>query len=280
MTATVTAPAPGREPATVSGPTVFLALLRRDLHVLAHRLGEFLPRTILQPLLLVFVFARVFPEIGQGIGGGAAADRAGGFATLLIAGVIGSVILFQGVQSVALPLVQEFGYTREIEDRVLAPLGVGWVAVAKVASGAIQCLLAALVVFPVARFVPSTPVELTIDWPLLVTFLPLACVASAALGLTFGTVFDPRTVPLLFGVVVVPLTFLGCIYFTWQSLEGIRWLQILVLANPLVYISEGLRAALTPVPAMPLVAIYGVMAGFTALFLALGIRGFKRRVLS
>jgi ABC-2 type transport system permease protein len=279
MTATATTPTADAE-TTVSGPTVFLALLRRDLHVLAHRLGEFLPRTILQPLLLVFVFARVFPEIGQDIGGSAAAGRPGGFSTLLIAGVIGSVILFQGVQSVALPLVQEFGYTREIEDRVLAPLAVGWVAAAKVASGAVQCLIAALVVFPVARFVPSTPVALTIDWPLLATFLPLACVASASLGLTFGTVFDPRTVPLLFGVVVVPLTFLGCIYFTWQSLSGIRWLQVLVLANPLVYISEGLRAALTPVPAMPLPAIYGVMLGFTALFLALGIRGFRRRVLS
>jgi ABC-2 type transport system permease protein len=277
---TATAIEPIADTAGVPGPTVFVALLRRDLYVLAHRLGEFLPRTILQPLLLVFVFARVFPEIGQGIGGGAAADRAGGFATLLIAGVIGSVILFQGIQSVALPLVQEFGYTREIEDRVLAPLSVGWVAVAKVASGSIQCLIAALVVFPVARFVPSTPVALTIDWPLLLTFLPLACVASAALGLTFGTVFDPRTVPLLFGVVVVPLTFLGCIYFTWQSLSGIHWLQILVLANPLVYISEGLRASLTPVPAMPLLAIYGVMAGFTALFLFLGIRGFKKRVLA
>ena len=86
--------------------------------------------------------------------------------------------------------------------------------------------------------------------------------------------------PLLFGVVVVPLTFLGCIYFSWQSLEPIRWLQLLVLVNPLVYISEGLRRALTPVPAMPLVAIYGVMLGFTALFLWLGITGFRRRVLS
>ena len=261
----------------VSPAAVFLALLRRDAYVLLHNLGEFIPRTVLQPLLLVFVFTRVFPEIGQGFGGGS--EAASAFSTLLAAGVIGSVILFQGIQAVALPLVQEFGYTKEIEDRILAPLRVEWVAVAKVASGAVQCVLAAIVVFPIARFVPATAVHLTFNWPVVLTMIPLACVMAAALGLTFGTAFEPRTVPLLFGVVIVPLTFLGCIYFTWQSLAAIRWLQILVLANPLVYISEGMRASLTPVGTMNLAAIYGVMAAFTALFLALGIRGFRKRVL-
>lgn len=256
--------------------TAFVALLARDLYVLRHNLREFIPRTVLQPLLLVFVFTYVFPKIGQGIGG----DGDAGFSTMLVAGVLGSVILFQGIQSVALPLVSEFGYTREIEDRVLAPLPVELVAVEKVVAGALQCAIAALIVFPIAYFVPATPVDITYDWAVLLTFIPLACVAAAALGLMFGTMFDPRTVPLLFGIIVVPLTFLGCIYFPWQSLEAIRWLQIAVLANPLVYISEGFRAALTPVPHMSLLAVYPVMTGFTALFLWRGIVGFRQRVLA
>lgn len=122
--------------------------------------------------------------------------------------------------------------------------------------------------------------DITYDWPVLLTFIPLACVAAAALGLMFGTMFDPRTVPLLFGIIVVPLTFLGCIYFPWESLAAIRWLQIAVLANPLVYISEGFRAALTPVPHMSLFAIYPVMTAFTAFFLWRGITGFRQRVLA
>jgi ABC-2 type transport system permease protein len=92
--------------------------------------------------------------------------------------------------------------------------------------------------------------------------------------------FDPRTVPLLFGIIVVPLTFLGCIYFPWQSLETIPWLQYLVLLNPLVYMSEGFRAALTPVAHMSLWAVYPVTLGFTALFLWRGVAGFKNRVLA
>lgn len=258
--------------------TAFRALLARDLYVLRHNLKEFIPRTVLQPLLLVFVFTYVFPKIGQGIGG--AAGTTGAFSTMLVAGVLGSVILFQGVQSVALPLVQEFGYTREIEDRVLAPLPVELVAVEKVVAGALQCLLAAVIVFPIAYFVPATPVHIHYSWLVLLTFGPLACVASASLGLMFGTLFDPRTVPLLFGIIVVPLTFLGCIYFPWQSLEAIRWLQLLVLVNPLVYISEGFRAALTPVPHMSLLAVYPIMAAFTGVFLWRGIEGFKHRVLA
>ncbi|WP_426574404.1 ABC transporter permease [Aquihabitans sp. McL0605] len=280
MTTVATAPTTAALPEapSVSVGGAFLALLARDFYVLRHNLKEFIPRTVLQPLLLVFVFTYVFPKIGQGIGGSAGGSSA--FSTMLVAGVLASVILFQGIQSVALPLVSEFGYTREIEDRVLAPLPVELVAVEKVVAGALQCVIAALIVFPIAYFVPAEPVHITYHWWVLLTLGPLACVAAASLGLMFGTMFDPRTVPLLFGIIVVPLTFLGCIYFPWKSLEAIRWLQIAVLANPLVYMSEGLRAALTPVPHMSLLAIFPVLLAFTAFFLWRGIEGFKHRVLA
>ncbi len=259
--------------------TAFRALLLRDLTVLRKNLKEFIPRTLLQPLLLVFVFTYVFPKIGQGIGGGRGGD-AGTFSTLLTAGVIAIAILFQGIQAVALPLVQEFGYTKEIEDRVLAPLAVELVAVEKVVAASLQCMLAAALVFPIAAIVPATPVHLRINWAILLTLGPLACVMAAAVGLTFGTLFEPRTVPLLFGVIIVPITFLGCVYYSWSALAPIRWLQVVVLLNPLVYISEGFRAALTNSRHMNLGAIYGVVLAFTAFFLWRGITGFKKRVLS
>ena len=255
----------------------FAALLLRDLTVLRKNLGQFLPRTMLQPFLLVFVFTYVFPKIGQGIGGAGGAET---FSTMLVAGVVGLGIMFQGIQAVALPMVQEFGYTREIEDRVLAPMPVWAVAMAKVVSGALNGLFSALLVFPIAAVVPATAVNLDINWPILLTLLPLACYMCGALGLTFGTFFDTRTVPLLFGIVVLPLTFLGAIYYPWQSLQPIRWLQILVLVNPLVYMCEGFRAALTPVSHMSLWAIYPVMIGFCALFTRTGIKNFEKRVLS
>jgi ABC-2 type transport system permease protein len=285
MSTTVAAPAPASPSPVVFVPArspshaarvAFRSLLLRDLVVLRKTLREFIPRTILQPFLLVCVFTYVFPKIGQGVGG----RSASGFSTLLIAGVVGTAILMQGIQSVSLPMVQEFGYTREIEDRVLAPMPVALVAIQKAIWGALAGLFSAALVFPLAAVVPATPVHLHFNWPVLLTLAPLACYMCGALGLTFGTRFDPRTVPLLFGIIVIPITFLGCVYYSWASLETIKWLKILVLFNPLVYMCEGFRAALTNVPHMSLWVIYGALIAFSALFTGLGIGGFKRRVLT
>ena len=270
-------PATGHFELRSTSSSAFKALLLRDFYVLRKNLKEFIPRVILQPLMLVFVFTYVFPKIGSAVGGG---EGAATFSTLLVAGVLGSVILFQGIQAVALPMVQEFGYTKEIEDRVLAPMRVELVAVEKIVAGALQCMVAALIVFPIAYIVPATPVHIHPHWAILLTIGPLACVTASSLGLMFGTLFDPRSVPLLFGVILIPITFLGCVYFPWQALHTIRWLQIAVLLNPLVYMCEGLRAALTNVPSMSLWAIYPMLLAFTTVFVTVGIRYFKKRVLS
>jgi ABC-2 type transport system permease protein len=291
--ATMSVPSPARvvtphvRSATGASRSAFFALLLRDLTVLRKSLKEFLPRTMLQPLLLVFVFLYVFPKIGQGVGGGGGAGGESSFATILVAGVVGLAIMFQGIQAVALPMVQEFGYTKEIEDRVLAPLPVSLVAFAKVVSGALQGLFAALIVFPIAAVVHANQIHihLSVHWLILLTLIPLACLTCSSMGLMFGTFFEPRTVPMMFGVVVLPLTFLGGTYYPWTTLEAVKvggfsWLQTLVLVNPLIYITEGFRAALTTSSHMHLYVVYPALFGFCALFLRMGINGFKQRVLN
>ena len=264
-------PAPGRW-------TTFRALLLRDLVVLDRNLSEFLPNTVLQPLLLVFVFTYVFPTIGQAVGG---EDGAAQFSTLLVGGLVAQAVIYQGIFRVALPLARELDVTNELEDRVMAPASVTVIAVQKIVSGALQSLFAGMVVFPVAAFVPATPLFVTVDWPVLATITPLACIASAALGLTLGTRIDPRSVPLLAGFVALPLAFFGAIFYTWSSLEQIPWLQALVLINPLVYMSEGFRAALAVgVPTMSLPVVYAVLVVFAAVLCVTGVRGFRNRVLS
>jgi ABC-2 type transport system permease protein len=270
-----------------AGRAAFAALLLRDLHVLRRNLKEFLPRTLLQPFLLVFVFLYVFPTIGQGIGGGGGAQGQSAFATVLVAGVVGISIMFQGIQAVAMQLSQEFGFTREIEDRVQAPCPVGLVAVAKVLTGAIQGVLAASIVFPIASVVHARGIHahLTVHWPILVTVIPLACIAFSALGLFLGTKFEPRNMGLMFGFVVLPITFLGGTYYQWTRLSpvkvhGFPWLQTLVLVNPLMYVNEGVRAAVTNAAHMHLYIVYPALLGCCALFLTLGIHGFRKRVLT
>ncbi len=256
----------------------FKALLLRDLTVLDHDLAEFLPNTLTQPAMLVFIFTYVFPRIGQGIGG---SNNAGRFSTLLLGGLVAQSVIFQGLFRVALPLAREFDITNELEDRVLAPTSVKTIAFEKIFAGALQSLFAGLVVFPVAAFLPSTPIYLQAHWLILATITPLTCYTSAALGLTIGTRLAPRLVPLLAGFIALPLGFFGAIFYTWDALTPIAWLKYLVLVNPLVYMSEGFRAGLSiGVVHMALLPVYAALIGFAVLFTVLGVTGFKKQVIS
>jgi ABC-2 type transport system permease protein len=264
----------------------FSALLLRDLKVLRKNLGVFIARTLIQPFLLVFVFLYVFPQIGESVGSSGPGGESA-FATVLIAGIVGLSIMFQGIQAVAMPLANEFGYTKEIEDRVLAPLPVSLVAIGKVVAGAIQGLIAAVIVFPIASVVHARGIhpELAVHWPILLTLIPLSCIMTSSFGLFLGTRIAPRNIGLMFGFIVLPITFLGGTYYPWTSLAAIKlggfpWLQTLVCLNPLIYVTEGFRAALTTVPHMQLYVVYTVLIAFCALFLWAGIKGFCKRVLN
>jgi ABC-2 type transport system permease protein len=293
----MTATAPATDPqieiqgvtrtAFAASRTALGALLLRDLVVLRKNIWEFALRTVIQPFLLCFVFLFVFPQIGQAVGGSGSTGGPSAFATVLVAGVVGISIMFQGVQSVALQMSQEFGFTREIEDRVQAPCPIWLVAIAKVLSGTAQGMLSALIVLPIASVVHSAHVEANVHlhWWVILTLVPLSCIAMSALGLVLGTSFEPRNIGLMFGFVVLPITFLGGTYYEWTRLAPVKvgqwhWLQTIVLVNPLIYVNEGMRAAFTNVPHMHLYIVYPVLIGFCTAFLTVGLRNFRRRVLS
>jgi ABC-2 type transport system permease protein len=247
-------------------------LMQRDARVLRREFMTFLVRTAMQPFLFVFVFAYVQPKIGIG---------QAGFGDVIIPGLVAQSIVFQGIQAVAMPLSVEFSSTREVEDRVLAPLPVWGVAVEKIVFAALQALLAAAVVFPLVYIVPAKRPQLDVNWPILASVLITGSIISASLGLSIGTTVNPRQIGLVFGIIVVPMAFLGAVFYPWAQLHSIRRLQILTLVNPLVYMSEGLRAALTPrlghmQTSFIFLGLLITAAGFTWF----GIRGFLRRVLS
>jgi ABC-2 type transport system permease protein len=152
---------------------------------------------------------------------------------------------------------------------------------------AIQGVLAAAVVLPIAAVVhaPGVSAHLSITWWVVVTLVPLASLAMASLGLVLGTAFEPRNIGLMFGFIILPITFLGGTYYQWEKLApvtvyGLHWLQLLVLVNPLIYVAEGMRAAFTTAAHMPLVVVYPVLVGFCCGFFAFGLHNFRRRVLA
>ncbi len=270
---------------TVQYTRAFFGLFLRDLHVLRRELLPFVIRVCMNPLLFLFVFTVIMPHMSVGAAMNPTAAMSSGadinFSTVLLPGLMAVAIMFSGIAAVALPLAQEFGITREIDDRVMCPLPVPAVAIEKICFSALQSIIAAAIVFPMAYYIPSTPVVAHVSsWPFLILVLVLASLTAGALGLTIGTSVKPQQIGLIFGVVVMPITFLGCVYYPWAALSHMRWLQIAVLLNPIVYMSEGLRAALTSgLPHMPQALTVGMLLFFLALLTWLGIRGFLRRVI-
>jgi ABC-2 type transport system permease protein len=276
---------PGGAPARGSllhpGQWRFFALLARDLRVLRRDLFSFLMRSATQPLLFVFVFAYVLPKT-QSAGGANPSPGGITFSTILVPGMVASAVMLQGIMAVSTPLVMELSYTREIEDRVLAPIPLWLLAASKIVAGAIQGCVAGLVVFPCVLLVhaPGQAPHISLSrWPLAVLVLILASLLMAGLGLLFGTIVEPRKLSLLFTVMMVPITMLGCVYYPWASLARVGWLQWLVLINPLVYVSEGLRAALVPhVPHLPIWAFMSVLTLGTVLICGISAWTLQRRL--
>ena len=258
--------------------SAFLGLFLRDARVLTREIVPFLLRVGMQPLLFLFVFTFVLPRMA---GGNPLASGAM-FGQIILPGLMAVAIMFSGIAAVALPLSSEFGITREIDDRVMCPLPLWAVALEKVCFSAIQSLAAALLVIPMARYIPAAPVRADVsNWFLLAVVLVLSSLLAGSLGLLIGSTVNPKQIGLVFSILVVPITFLGCVYYPWAWLSNIRWLQVAVLLNPIVYMSEGLRGAVTPgIAHMPWWASVPALMGFLGILGWLGLRGFMRRVLS
>jgi len=181
-----------------------------------------------------------------------------------------------------MPLIAEFQFTREIEDRLLAPMEISWLAIEKVFFGTMQALLAGLVVVPAAWLLLRPGVEFNLNSPLSFAAVTLlVALFSACGGLALGCSISQTHIGLMFSMVLTPMIFFGCTYYPWSALAHFPILQKIVLVNPLVYASEGLRGTLVPqFPHLPVVAVLIVLTIFDALFLAAGLRQFRRKAVS
>ena len=249
----------------------FRALLWRDVFVTGRELVPFLLQVVLQPVFLLFVFGKVLVELGF------ATDQ---YSAVLLPGVIALTAFLTALQNTAFPLVIDFSFTKEIEDRLLAPLPTALVAVEKVVFSLLRALVAAAVMFPISWWVlGALPVEWS-DLPVLTAFLVLGSLVGAVMGMTLGTFVKPNRINVVFAVVLTPLLFTGSTQFPWQSLDSLRWFQVVCALNPLTYVSEALRAEMAPdVPHLPLGLCAAALAGFLVVFGVTSLIGFRRRAL-
>ena len=250
----------------------FLAMLARDAHVARRNAIQLMLQTFLQPLLFVFIFGRVM--VGSGY-------MPQAYKSLLLPGIIAISMTFTGIWAVAMPLIAEFQWTREIEDRLLAPIDMTWIAIEKVLAGMLQAIVAGLVVIPLAWLV-LRPIDISISSPLnFMAIILLVAAFSACGGLALGCSMNQQHIGLMFSLVMTPMIFFGCTYYPWSALTKFPILQRAVLVNPLVYASEGLRAMLVPnFPHLSTIAVLAALVFFDVLLLVVGLRQFEKKAIT
>jgi ABC-2 type transport system permease protein len=251
----------------------FFALLSRDALIARRNLVPSLVQNLMQPLLLTFVFGRVLTSSGM---------MRGDYKNILLPGIIALSMVMGGIWAVAMPLISEFQFTKEIEDRLLAPMAIQWLAVEKVIAGMIQAMFAGLVVIPSAWLLMGSGVSLDFSRFALFLFVALlVALFSSAGGLTLGCSISQQHIGLMFSMIIAPMMMFGCAYYPWSALSSFPVMQYAVLVNPMVYASEGLRGALAPqVPHIQMAAVIGVLIVMDVLFLVVGLKKFHGKAVS
>jgi ABC-2 type transport system permease protein len=255
---------------TASIGRTFLALLGRDVWVtVRHDAIAFLAQALLQPIFFLFIFGRVLPEIGA---------ARGAYGSALLPGVLALTLVLTALQATALPLVIEFSFTKEIEDRLLAPVPVWAVAVEKLVIAAVRGIIAALLILPLGALILPGGIDLGgASWAGFAAILLAGALAGASVGLLLGTAVPPNRINIAFTVILTPLLFTGATFYPWTALDHLRWFQVITLFNPLTYVSEGTRGALTAGPHLATGWVALGLAGSVLLFGLGGLKGFERR---
>jgi ABC-2 type transport system permease protein len=250
---------------------VFLAVLQRDIYVTWGEFPVFLAQVILQPFFLLFVFGKVLGSLGY---------TTPGYSDLLFPGLLALTAVITSMQTLAFPLVIEFGWTKEIEDRLLAPMSTTLVAAEKVLFAMIRALIATAVMIPIGILVLGSIPWRWAGFPLFLAIAILGSMLGASMGLVLGTLVKPNRINIVFALVFTPLLFTGCSQYPWPSLSKLPYFQVITACNPMTYVSEGMRGALVPeVPHIAPWICLLVLPSALIVLLAIGTRGFFRRAI-
>ncbi len=251
----------------------FGALFSRDLHVARRNFLTTVLQTMLQPLLIVFVFGKVMTTSGM---------ISSNIKGMLVPGIMAISMTMTGMMAVAMPAIAEFQFTKEIEDRLLAPIHIEWLAIEKILAGMLQALISGAIVAIPARLVLGANLGLSTEHlGLFFAIAILVALFSAAGGLTLGCSVGQTQIGLVFSLVLAPMIMFGCAYYPWKALESFPILHAAVLINPLVYASEGLRGTLAPqYPHMPSLVVVAVLGAIDVVLVFAALNRFRNKAVS
>ena len=197
----------------------FWAMIKRDLLVQWRDKGEFIFRVAMLPFILILVYGFMLPTVGI---------LPATFPTHMFCGMIGMSMLITGIHGTAVPVSMDFHNLREIEDRLLVSVSTRTVAYAKMFVGILESFIGGLIVLPISLIFMGSKITIQMtlsSLPLLILVLVLTAMASAALGLLVGTIVKPSQIAAMFPGFLMPVVFLGSIFYTWNQLAPLPVMQ-------------------------------------------------------
>lgn len=201
----------------------FWDMVKRDLLVQWRDKGEFIFRVAMLPFILILVYGFMLPTVGI---------LPATFPTHMFCGMIGMSMLITGIHGTAVPVSMDFHNLREIEDRLLASVSTRTVAYAKMFVGILESFIGGLIVLPISLIFMGLKITIQMtlsSLPLLILVLVLSAMASAALGLLVGTIVKPSQIAAMFPGFLMPVVFLGSIFYTWNQLAPLPVMQGITL---------------------------------------------------
>ena len=201
----------------------FWAMIKRDLLVQWRDKGEFIFRVAMLPFILILVYGFMLPTVGI---------LPATFPTHMFCGMIGMSMLITGIHGTAVPVSMDFHNLREIEDRLLVSVSTRTVAYAKMFVGILESFIGGLIVLPISLIFMGSKITIQMtlsSLPLLILVLVLTAMASAALGLLVGTIVKPSQIAAMFPGFLMPVVFLGSIFYTWNQLAPLPVMQGITL---------------------------------------------------
>lgn len=201
----------------------FWAMVKRDLLVQWRDKGEFIFRVAMLPFILILVYGFMLPTVGI---------LPATFPTHMFCGMIGMSMLITGIHGTAVPVSMDFHNLREIEDRLLVSVSTRTVAYAKMFVGILESFIGGLIVLPISLIFMGSKITIQMtlsSLPLLILVLVLTAMASAALGLLVSTIVKPSQIAAMFPGFLMPVVFLGSIFYTWNQLAPLPVMQGITL---------------------------------------------------
>ena len=217
--------------------------------------------SILSPVITTSLYFIVF---GAAIGG--RIEEIGGvsYGAFIVPGLLMLTLLSESTTNASFGIYMP-RFTGAIYELLSAPVGVAETLIGFVGAAATKSLILAAIILATATLF----VDYTIVHPLLaVGYIILVSAAFSLFGFILGIWADTfeklQIVPLL---ILTPLTFLGGTFYSLDML-GDPWRQV-AMANPIVYLVNGLRWTFTGTSDFPILVSLGMTLAFLALCVAI-----------